>query len=174
MILRLANAEDKKKIKEIYNEAFPAVEKKPFFQFRRKHVKLYALIDDEVCVGLFIAVEHKDMVFIDYFAIDKNCRGKGYGSTALTLLKNKYEGKRIFLEIEDTMECLKEHKELREKRKQFYMTNGFLRSHLRVNAFTQDFEIMYYSSDISFDEYTQTFKNGYGSIVSYMMHPKKL
>ena len=32
---------------------------------------------------------------------------------------------------------------------------------------------MYYSSDISFDEYTQTFKNGYGSIVSYMMHPKK-
>ena len=48
MILRLANAEDKKKIKEIYNEAFPAVEKKPFFLFRRKHVKLYALIDDEV------------------------------------------------------------------------------------------------------------------------------
>ena len=37
-----------------------------------------------------------------------------------------------------------------------------------------DFEIMYYSSDISFDEYTQTFKNGYGSIVSYMMHPKKI
>ena len=54
------------------------------------------------------------------------------------------------------------------------MTNGFLRSHIRVNAFTQDFEIMYYSSDISFDEYKQTFKNGYGSIVSYMMHPKKL
>lgn len=31
MILRLANAKDKKKIKEIYNEAFPAVEKSHFF-----------------------------------------------------------------------------------------------------------------------------------------------
>ena len=174
MILRLANAKDKKKIKEIYNEAFPAVEKKPFFLFRRKNVKLYALVDEEICVGLFIAVEHKDMVFIDYFAIDKNCRGKGYGSTALTLLKNQYTDKRIFLEIEDTIECLMEHKEVREKRKRFYKANGFLMSHLRVNAFTQDFEIMYFHNDISYNEYTQTFKKGYGSIVSYIMHPKKL
>ena len=89
MILRLANAKDKKKIKEIYNEAFPAVEKKPFFLFRRKHVKLYALIDDEVCVGLFIAVEHKDMVFIDYFAIDKKLQRERIWKYCINLIKEQ-------------------------------------------------------------------------------------
>ena len=51
-------------------------------------------------LGLAITILYKDIVLLDYFAVDDNQRNNGAGSSALRMLLERYLGKRFLLEIE--------------------------------------------------------------------------
>ena len=90
----------------LYEKTFPRSEKKPFFvilQKRRKGTMEIISVEDENggFLGFAITILHKDIVLLDYFAISPTCRGKGIGTKVLEALEQRYEGKRILLEIED-------------------------------------------------------------------------
>ena len=98
-LLRLepAGKKDKKYPKALYKRAFPRAERKPFYMFGKKSVFLYIIKYDGAPAGLMAGCEFKDMLFIDYFAIDESMRGKGLGGQALSLLFSRFPDRRIFL-----------------------------------------------------------------------------
>ena len=66
---------------------------------------------------------YKDIVLLDYFAVDDNQRNNGAGSSALRMLLERYLGKRFLLEIE-APDIPSENTPERIRRKAFYLRNG--------------------------------------------------
>lgn len=104
MQIEKASSRELRKIKKIYLEAFPKSERKPFRLMKQKAaegvMEFLAIREKGKLAGLAITVLYKDMVLLDYFAIEKSFRGQNLGTEALALLKKRYEGRRFFLEIE--------------------------------------------------------------------------
>ncbi len=108
-------------------------------------------------LGLIITILHNDIVLLDYFAISSASRGKGIGSKVLSLLQNRYPGRRILLEIEDPEEPCKNRAE-RLRRKEFYLRNGFLVQDYKVWLFGVKMLILTNRTIVSFDEYHEIFE----------------
>lgn len=75
------------KIYRLYHCSFPKYEKKPFFSMviRNKNGKMdmWNIEEGGKFIGLAITMKWKDMVLLDYFAIRRDLRAKGYGSRAI-------------------------------------------------------------------------------------------
>lgn len=154
-------------IHQLYEAAFPASEKKPFSLILEKRasgaVEILAIEDDKKRFrGLIITILYKDMVLIDYFAIDEESRGIGIGSDILKLFIARYAKKRVFLEIESTVSDLVEDYDIKIRRKAFYEKNGFASQEYLVNLFGVEMEIMSFKCEICFDEYQEMLVHVYG------------
>lgn len=166
--MKLTEAYNEKlsKIQELYQEAFPAAERKPFEIILEKRqegaVEILALeTEDGEFRGLAISVLYKDMVLLDYFAVSPKQRGHGTGSAALRLLKQRYADKRFFLEIERTgVEA--ENALQRSRRKEFYLRNGMTVTPLLVELFGTEMEILTASCQISYEEYYELYVEVFG------------
>lgn len=91
-------------ILEIYKEAFPKSEQKPFFLLKRPvrngKAQLWTAEEDGQLLGFLLADIWKDLVLVDYLAVSSKSRGKGTGSQLLQHVMEQYTGKRILLLIE--------------------------------------------------------------------------
>ena len=80
-------------MKKLYLQAFPKSERKPFRLMRKKAregvMELLVIHEKKELLGLAITVRYKDMVLLDYFAVETGHRGKKIGSCALELLKQQ-------------------------------------------------------------------------------------
>lgn len=144
-------------IRRLYSVAFPKDEQAPFFilaaKSARKNVDWWAIIDGDNCVGFFYTVLYKeDLVYIFYFAIDENVRGRGYGSAALTALKREYDGKRLFLAMEE-MDENADNYEQRLNRKKFYEFNGFCDMGTKLIEGTVIYDVLSIGGNVAKDEY---------------------
>ena len=85
-----------------------------------------------------------NMLLLDYFAVCEEARGKGYGSIALSLLKDacmEWDG--IMFEVEDTAFAKNEEERLtRSQRIAFYEKNGVVMTDARSHTFGVDYMIM--------------------------------
>ncbi len=164
MILKNADKKDLYRIKALYEEAFPANERKPFSVLennrRRGMTDILAIYDGEF-LGLVITAGYKDMVLIDYFAVDEGKRGGGIGGRAIELIRQRYAGKRVFLEIE-LPDVSFANNEQRVRRKGFYLRNGLKDSGIAVNVYNTDMELLVFSENISFEEYEALYKEAMG------------
>ena len=154
-------------IHQLYEAAFPASEKKPFSLILEKRasgaVEILAIEDDKKRFrGLIITILYKDMVLIDYFAIDEESRGIGIGSDILKLFTARYAKKRVFLEIESTVSELVEDYDIKIRRKAFYEKNGLTSQDYLVNLFGVEMEIMTFHCNICFEEYHEMLVHVYG------------
>ena len=73
-----------KEVKEIYLEAFPKSERKPFFTIRHSVKKgksriLTAEENGEI-QGFAIVIPYRNMVMVDYLAVSGKIRSRGTGS----------------------------------------------------------------------------------------------
>lgn len=107
-------------------------------------------------LGIVITILHKDIVLLDYLAVSPACRGQGIGSEILSLLDERYGGKRILLEIEDPEEPCDNPKE-RRSRKAFYLRNGMTVQDYKVWLFGIKMLILTNQSTVTFDEYHEIF-----------------
>ncbi|WP_265458994.1 GNAT family N-acetyltransferase [Enterococcus sp. HY326] len=86
------------KIKQLYQAAFPRLERMPFWFLQRNlkkpAVELLSVWQKDSWLGFLYSVVLKDKVFIFYFAIDPNLRGQYYGSKVLQALPTVYSGKK--------------------------------------------------------------------------------
>ncbi len=168
MNLKDAARSDLKSIKKLYKTAFPAFERKPFRLIARKSAKGAAdmlVIEDNGFVGFAVCLPYRDIVMINYFAIDPGIQGKGYGGRALKLICEKYGGKRMVLEIETPDERAANNAQ-RLRRKQFYTKNGWADSGIRVSIFGIDMTLMTYGCGITFDEYHTLYRNVFGNFIA--------
>ena len=130
-------------IKRIYFEAFPKNERMPFFMMvamsKLWNTQFLGFYSGDIPCGFIYLASNRKIVFVMYFAVDKNLRSKGYGSYILQKIKNKYPDKKIIISIEPCDNSAPDI-ELRKKRKSFYMKNGYKKTGymMKLNGVVQE------------------------------------
>lgn len=170
-LVTAASAAQLQKIESLYMRAFPPAERKPFSMIRKKckkgDVEILAIeAADGTFAGEAITVRCGSLVLVDYLAVSEEMRGCGVGSAALQLLRERYAGKRLFLEIESTKAQNAPNKEQREKRKAFYLRNGLACMPFRAVEFGVEMEILTFSGEVAFEELYELYKSVFGRAVA--------
>lgn len=130
-------------IKGIYVEAFPKKERMPFpimvAMSKLWNTQFFGFYDGGTPCGLIYLVSIRKIVFVMFFAVDKRLRSKGYGSSILQQLKDKYPDKKIIISIEPCDDNAPDIA-LRKRRKSFYMRNGFIETGymVKMNGVAQE------------------------------------
>lgn len=157
MILNDSPSRDNmKKLKALYKRAFPRAEKKPFSLIKRLakqgKMKIYSAEENGKFLGLAIMILHSDIALLDYLAIEESSRNIGVGGKVVEALKEIYKDKRLLLEIEDTGKDIPE-REMRLRRKKFYLSHGLTVMPYKICLFGVDMEVLTYGGDVSFEDY---------------------
>lgn len=158
MKMDILNMEQKpwNEIREIYMEAFPKAERKPFFAVRRSVNKGKALLltamENEILQGFVIAVPYKNMVMVDYLAVSSKIRSRGTGSKILQEVCGRFSDQKIVLLIERLDDTAK-NKEQRIARRKFYFKNGFTSSGIYITGRSGNMEILSFGDAVSKQEY---------------------
>ncbi len=119
---------DYQNIKELYLSAFPKEERPPFFLLKHKAQKgkgtFLVIEEEEQFLGFLHIALSNDLVYLAFFAMKEESRSHGYGSQALTLLKQRYAGKKILI-AREKLDPAAENYAMRVRRYGFYCRNGF-------------------------------------------------
>ena len=158
-----------KAIRNLYEEAFPDYEKKPFWLIWLKSIQgqadVWYIEEEGQFVGIGITMSAPGRVLLDYFAIHSSIRGNGYGSKALRALQEQYRDRHFFLEIESIYdEC--DNVEQRKRRKDFYLRNGMTEMKMMVNIFGTNMEVLGHGCKLDFKEYRAVYEHTYGKKVA--------
>ena len=150
------NIED---VKNLFETAFPEDERPPFeMTLSFKGSDFYAIYDGLTFVGLVDLVIHGETVYLFFFAIKEELRGKGYGSHVLQELFRRFPNKRVFLlaeEIDGDYEDLP----LRKRRIGFYERNGFVLSDTRIKEFGVDYRLLYHGGVVDKNDFLATMRS---------------
>ena len=155
-----------KKIYQLYQEAFPDYEKKPFWLIWLKNKQgradVWYIVEEGAFIGLGITMSAPGRVLLDYFAIESSMREKGYGSKALKALQEQYADQHFFLEIESVYDDC-DNVEQRLRRKQFYLRNGMTEMKMMVHLFGTDMEVLGHGCQLDFESYAAVYESTYGA-----------
>ena len=180
MKFKLISAEDTAAldfINTLYISAFPEIERKPFSLILKKRASGCADIlcitdEDGRFVGEAIVLRAGQLALIDYFAVDPECRNRGIGSAALELLREKYNGMNLILEIEAAdIPC--ENVDQRIKRRNFYLRNSLTPMDYRVEIKGEEMEVLTFSDPVFFDDYFKIYESIFGGEVSHIVRLKQ-
>lgn len=164
--------DERKMLKKLYLEAFPAEERAPFFMIMSKAKKgraeMLTAHDGNEFVGFVYMVCYKDMAYLFYLAVDKDKRGMGYGRKIVEAVKSRYRGRRIFL-ARERIEKSAENYEQRVSRRNFYIRCGFrdLPCHIKEAAVIYD--VMGIGGRVSADEYEELITSWSGKMMRMLV-----
>jgi GNAT superfamily N-acetyltransferase len=141
---------------ELYQSAFPLLERRDKEEQERIFAKpdyhYDIILQNDQFIGIMLYWETENFIFLEHFSTLEHLRGKGYGSSALSLLKQK--GKPVLLEIEPPIS------RLTQRRYQFYCRNGFIlnphfhiQAKFRVNDDDLQLKILSYPNVLSQEDY---------------------
>lgn len=158
MRFTFADTQQWPEIKEIYMEAFPKRERKPYFTLRhsvkrRKAVVMTAMEENQL-LGFAVLIPYKDMVMVDYLAVSSKIRSKGTGSYIMHNVCQQYKDKKIVLLIE-CLDDAAENREQRIARRKFYLKNGFVSSNIYIEGESGEMEVLNYRGKVSQAEYIE-------------------
>lgn len=152
------------KIYRLYHSAFPRSERKPFSMiykmYRSGKTDVWYCTDEGKFVGIAITINGDNAILLDYFAMEKNLRSKGYGSAILRAVIKHYAPKTVFGEIETVFEDC-DDLDIRIRRKQFYLRNGLKEMGVMVYLFGVKMELLTSDQSMTFDEYRDFYKDNY-------------
>lgn len=157
-------------VEEIYREAFPAVERKPFTMLvdaqKKGNVEILMITqgDKESVLGEIILARCADVVLLDYFAVAPAFRGHGIGAQALGELQKRCRGERLVLEIESTKVDAKNLGQ-RRSRKAFYERCGMRTLDYSVMVMGVEMEVLTFGCEVGFGEYHAVYEEAFGGQV---------
>ena len=169
-ILDAINSNNLANVEKLYYKAFPKEEQKPFDLILQKQkdgsVEILAIENNETFVGLAITAHYKNLVLLDYFAIEDDFRNRKFGTTAFNLIKNRYIDKKFFLEIEnpENLECNNKLERLR--RRNFYLKNGVIELPYFVDLLGVEVKILANTAILTYEEYLSVYSNVFGREIS--------
>ena len=162
------------KLYQLYLDAFPAAERKPFSvikkMYRKGKMDVWCIRQNGIFTGLVITINSEDLILIDYLAVCKNHRGKGIGTMTLQALQSLYHGKRLFLEIESVFDPCSNLSQ-RQKRKQFYLNCGLTPMQVMVYLFGVKMELLGFNCKIDYDTYFAFYRDNLGTWVCKHIAP---
>lgn len=162
-------------LRKLYRRSFPCSEKKPFSMIISKKnegkVEILAAVDEagKFC-GLMITAFDDEYVLLDYFAVEPDKRGRGIGSLLLEKLRERYAGKKIFLEIE-RVESKQGNSEQKQRRKRFYKRCGLTETGLFVDLAGVEMEILSFGCEMPFVRYFEFYEHYLGSLAKRIVKP---
>ena len=167
MTIQLSNYNDsyQSEVKALYESSFSEEERKPFSRllkmYKRSTVDFLIITEENgTFLGFIFMESYKDLVFVDYFAIMECYRSNGVGSKTLLLItKELYSTKRILLEIN-----MNDNSEENQRRKTFYIRNGFTVNPYEVHVFGVRMIMMSTNGFVPFEEYFKLRKH-YASVI---------
>ena len=116
------------KIDNIYQRSFPPEERFPLPILMRLADKgifsVFALTENDETVGMLVISAAEKTAYICFFAVDKEYRGKGLGSSALAQVCELYSDRQIVVEIE-VLDPAASNFPQRKRREGFYLRHGF-------------------------------------------------
>lgn len=131
----------KNEIKKLYIHSFPKSERFPFWILKEcsksKNVLFNVILDNEKIIGMEYIINYENISYLMYLAVDETKRNKGYGSQILKDLNQEYNT--IILSIEKTNKNLRDDK---QKRKDFYLRNGFNETNKFIKDNGVEYEIL--------------------------------
>lgn len=152
-ICRLSLAEGKEIYYDRLLKDFPACEVKPWTkieQFTKEGLyEMFGMWEGDVLLAYgFVAMDvHKKHLLMDYFAVNEDYRGKGYGQYFLAHLWEIYpktEG--MVFEVEDVAEAEnKQDKNQRERRIRFYEKAGLRLYPVHAKVYDACYQLMFFS-----------------------------
>ena len=158
-----------KRLKNLYNSAFPADERAPFHlmisRLRKGRAEMLAAFDGEEFIGFAYTVCYEDLVYLFYLAIEEDKRGSGYGSLIIKGIKKKYQGKRIFLAREQ-LDISAQNYPQRISRHRFYLRNGFKDLPLYIKEASVVYDVMSIGGNILPEEYNHLIKFWSGRLLN--------
>ncbi len=137
--VKLSNAD----VKHIYFDSFPKNERIPFPMMvamsKLWHTEFLGFYDGDTLCGFAYFAHNNKIVFVMFLAVDRTLRSKGYGSAILRKIQNKYPDKKIIISIEPCDKNVPDI-ELRTRRKDFYMRNGYKETGymMKLNGIVQE------------------------------------
>lgn len=103
---------------------------------------LLGIYDDGLLVGFTTVFPSEGMDYVFFLAMDPSVRSRGYGARTLELLRQRYLGDCIVLDIEP-LSPEEPGAELRSRRRGFYLRNGFRPSGCLLTYLGLAFEVLY-------------------------------
>ncbi len=166
-----------KKAKILYKTAFPPAERIPFWLLKRACKKgkaeFLSITEKGEFIGIAYCVLMETKVSLFYFAIEEKLRNGGYGSCVLSLLKERYCGKRIYLEAEKPDEHAENNQE-RLRRIGFYNRNGFEHCGYDITEFGVTYDILSWGGTVTPREYKDLMRYFAGDIIYFLRFKKML
>lgn len=145
----------------LYLSAFPDDERieieSLYDLYRQNLIEIDIINENDKNIGFAVIYLNENIHLLSYFAIDPRYRGRGFGSMALKKLKEKYDD--LMIEIESTKFKTADDFHLRNRRKAFYIRNGFKILDTEVDYFGIEMELMATTKDAGIDEYMETYLN---------------
>ena len=151
-----ANQKPWKEIKEIYMEAFPKAERKPFSAVRhfvnKGKAQILTAMKNGRVLGFVVVIPYKNMVMVDYLAVSSRIRSRGTGSKILQEICRRFPDQKIVLLIE-RLDDTAENKDQRIARRKFYFKNGFTSSNIYITGRSGNMEVLNFGGTVSVQEY---------------------
>ena len=148
----------------LYREAFPASERKPVAMILRSYRSgksdIWCAVENGRFAGMAITINSSETVLLDYLAVCKKSRNNGIGSAILQRLQQRYAGKGVFIEIENPYADCPDHT-LRQRRKAFYLRNGFAPMGVMVYLFGVEMELLGINCRLSYAQYHSFYRDNY-------------
>ena len=158
-LVSLKSAKDKDYFENLYLSAFPKDERievdKLYDLYKESLIDIILISKNNNEIGFAVIYLNENIHLLSYFAIDPDQRSKGYGSESLKLIKKTYDD--LIIEIESTDFKDADDYLIRNKRKAFYIRNGFDVIDAYVNYFGIEMELMSTTKDAGIDDYFDTY-----------------
>ena len=127
-----ADSPDLPVLKKLYEEAFPEGERPlgidDFFAYQNQlPVEILGIYPDEApgsFAGFFLILENESFVYLLFFAVCPDKRSSGIGGKAIIALREYCGNKQLTFSYESTFQE-SDNAEQRERRRSFYLKNGF-------------------------------------------------
>ena len=156
------NAPNRREIQNLYFTAFPKYEQMPWWLLRLltipRGAALTGYYDNDTFCGFTYTAATEQMLFVMFFAVQQEIRGKGYGSAVLELLKQNNPGKTILLNVELLDENAPNYAQ-RVQRFRFYEKNGFYDTGLNIDEVGGTFRVLASCREIDPKAYQRVFQN---------------
>lgn len=142
MMLRPMQPEENFRIQSLYELSFPPEERFDFEMLNdpSRSSRLLVIEQDKEAAGMMTVVDFEDTLYLFFFAIDPAFRNQGLGAKALASLLASAGKRTVFLLAEETGEQYADH-ELRKRRQQFYLRNGFMKQSWKTSEYGVRFEV---------------------------------
>lgn len=149
------------KIEKLYIKSFPENERFDFSMMTKNesgNYETFAFYHNEVFVGFAIFLNSLDISHIIYFATEPELRGKGFGAKALAALRRIKSDRRIIVDIEREVPGCDEN-EIRKRRKNFYLRNGYSETEVRYRWQDESYEILVSGGSLTREDFGNFWKN---------------